>query len=419
MYNILYIDLVLKEQSIIKQAFSKYNFKYTLTIVTSLEEAYDTKLMKATDLILLHVVSPEIGGFETAKLLKSLKEIPIIFVCDTINDNLINNCFLYGDDYLVHPYNEVEFFKKIEVQIKLLNLNKRLEEETLFNESIMESSNNILFIHGEKGIVKSNRVFLNFFQVKNTDEFNRRYNSISEVFMEYESFYSKYILNDDENWLDKLSHEKISNDYKVLIMDLNTFEPKAFQIHVTALKNLDKFLVTLVDITKITMKSKQFEIKATYDNLTKIYNRSKFNELIEIEYKNAINEQEPLCFAMIDIDHFKEVNDVYGHMVGDETLITFAKTINKLIREGDIFARWGGEEFTLLLPSTDITKAHLIVDELREAIENVTFKLIGKKTCSIGLTQFKENDTIKDVIIRADNALYEAKKSGRNKVCLK
>lgn len=418
MYNILYIDLATQDQTDIKKAFNEHNFRYTLTISSSFEDAYNPQLIQNTHLILLNVVSPDQGGFEAAKLLKALKELPIIFICSEINNDLINNCFLYGDDYLTSPYNNVELFKKIDLQIKLIDLNKRLEEETLFNESIMESSNNILFIHGKNGIVKSNRVFLHFFQVKNSDEFNSRHNSISDVFMEYESFYSQHILNDDTHWLDHLSNDKKSNDYKVLIMDINTFEPKAFQIHVTALKNLDKFLVTLVDITEITMKSKQFEIKATYDNLTKIYNRSKFNELIEIEYKKAQDYQEPLCFAMLDIDHFKMVNDVYGHMVGDETLITFASTINKLIRDEDIFARWGGEEFTLLLPSTDITEAHLIVEELREAIENVTFKLVGQKTCSIGLTQFNENDTIKDVIIRADDALYKAKESGRNKVCL-
>ena len=202
-------------------------------------------------------------------------------------------------------------------------------------------------------------------------------------------------------------------------MDMNTFEPKAFQIYVSALSDSDKFLVTLVDITKVTIKSKKFEIQATYDNLTEVFNRTKFNEIIEEKYHNWKNNKEPLSFAMFDIDFFKKVNDTYGHVIGDETLVTFAQTLNNTVRDTDIFARWGGEEFTLLLPNTNIEEAYIIVEELRILIENITFRIIGKKTCSIGVSEFKDKDTINDVIVRADDALYEAKETGRNKVCVK
>ena len=268
-------------------------------------------------------------------------------------------------------------------------------------------------------IIKANNVFLNFFQIDSIDDFNEKHKCISEVFMEYENFYSKYILNHEQDWMSKLSHDKKSNDYKILIMDLNTFEPKAFQIYVTALGDSDKFLVTLTDITQITIKSKKYEIQATYDNLTKVYNRTKFNELIENNFNHWKKTSESLCFAIFDIDFFKIVNDDYGHIVGDETLVTFAQTINNLIRDSDIFARWGGEEFTLLLPNTTIEEAYEIVEKLRIIIENTEFTLIGQKTCSVGVTQFNESDTVKCVIERADEALYEAKETGRNKVCVK
>ena len=373
-----------------------------------------------TDLILLHTYLPYLANIKLLEEIKDNSNVPVILIAPNMNHtDEVENILKYADDYIFENFNGFDLLNKLKTHLKLSKLEFMLKEERLFNESIMESSTNLLFIQDNKKILKANNAFLSFFQIDNIEEFNARHKCISEVFMEYENFYSKYILNHEQDWLDKISHDKKSNEYKILIMDINTFEPKAFQIHVTALNNSDKFLVTLVDITKITMKSKKFEIQATYDDLTKVYNRTKFNEIMETQYLNWEKTGEPLCFAIFDIDFFKIVNDEFGHIIGDETLLVFAQTINNNINGSDIFARWGGEEFTLLLPYSEIDEAYQIVENLRIMIEKVKFSLIGTKTCSIGITQFTKNDTILDVITRADEALYEAKKSGRNKVCIK
>lgn len=377
------------------------------------------KLDTKTDVILLDSGLSLEDSCQIAKQIKNISDIPIIFLRTKIDDKSIEDILINGDDYLLESFSKIDFFHKIKLHIKLYESNFKLKEEKLFNESIMESSSNLLFIQDNYGIIKANNVFLDFFHISNIEEFNQRHKCISEVFMEYENFYAKYILNHDENWLDRLSHDKQSSEYKILIMDMSTFEPRAFQIHVTALKNSDKFLVTLLDITKVTIKSKKFEIQATYDNLTKVYNRTKFNEVIEQKYHVWKTTEAPLSFAIFDIDFFKQVNDVHGHVIGDETLITFAQTINNSIRDIDVFARWGGEEFTLLLPNTNAEEAYTIAEELRILIENIEFKAIGKKTCSIGITQFRDKDCINDVIVRSDDALYEAKETGRNRVCIR
>jgi len=123
--------------------------------------------------------------------------------------------------------------------------------------------------------------------------------------------------------------------------------------------------------------------------------------------------------VFFDLDFFKKVNDTYGHDIGDETLITFAKTIDENIRVTDVFARWGGEEFTLIMPNTTIENGFQVVDNLRKLIQNTRFKQIGHKTCSVGLTSFKDGDVIESIVARADEALYEAKETGRNKVVVK
>jgi len=421
MYNILCVDDTHANLFILESLFESYSSKYKIITASSGEKALEVLLSNKIDLILLDVMMPYLDGFETAKLIKAntkTKDIPIIFITAKKDHETIKSSFTYGVDYLSKPYDESELFTRIEVQIDHIEMNRKLEEQLSFNQAILDSSKNILFIQDDFGVVSVNKSFLDFFQVKNVEEFNKNHDNIMELFMEYENFFSKHILNDGQSWLNKLSYNK-NKEYNILIMNPSIFEPNAFQIYVTPMENSDKFVVTLSDVTKLTTKSKVFENKATYDSLTNVFNRSKFNDVFNLEYQTAKQNNHPLSFAIMDIDFFKKVNDNYGHIIGDETLIKFAQTIQNKISRTDTFARWGGEEFVIALSGLDIDAAFPIVDSLREEIQNTVFKEIGSVTCSIGLTELRENDTIDEILIRSDEALYEAKQNGRNKVCTK
>jgi diguanylate cyclase (GGDEF)-like protein/PAS domain S-box-containing protein len=161
---------------------------------------------------------------------------------------------------------------------------------------------------------------------------------------------------------------------------------------------------------------KNLEFLSSHDKLTSIYNRAKFDELLE----QAIREykQEGLLFslAILDIDHFKKVNDNYGHLVGDSVLIESVKSIKDTIRRSDILARWGGEEFVLLLPNTSIKEAKSILEKIRASIEATTFEKVGHITISAGVSQMSREETSTTLLKKIDDALYEAKESGRNRV---
>ena len=160
------------------------------------------------------------------------------------------------------------------------------------------------------------------------------------------------------------------------------------------------------------------EQKANVDTLTKIFSRQKFNELYHLELRRSHRYINSLSLLFFDIDHFKKINDTYGHDVGDKTLITFAKVIQENIREYDIFARWGGEEFILLLPQTDMSAAFKIAEKLRQKVSDHNFGIIGTVTCSIGVSMLKKDDDDDSFLKRADNAVYKAKKSGRNRTII-
>jgi diguanylate cyclase (GGDEF)-like protein len=422
MYNILCVDDTQSNLLVLESLFEVYGNRYNLITANGGYEALEILLKTQIDLILFDVMMPDIDGFETASLIKShnqTKNIPIIFLTAKKDDVTIKNAFKYGVDYLSKPYNEFELFTRINVQLELVCVNNKLDEQIKFNQSVMNSQRNILFIQNDNGLISANQSFLEFFNVVDIEQFNKQHKCISELFMEYDNYFSLHVLNDGNTWTDILSASHLDEEYNILVMDTHLFEPKAFRIEVNGIDDSDKFVVILTDITKITTKSKLFENKATYDALTNIFNRSKFNDIFDLEVKTAKEDNHPLCFAIMDIDFFKKVNDNYGHIIGDETLITFANTIQNNIRQSDTFARWGGEEFVLSLPGVDLESALKVVDNLRKKIEETSFKMIGSITCSIGLTKVKKDDTVDNILIRSDEALYEAKESGRNKVCVK
>ena len=173
----------------------------------------------------------------------------------------------------------------------------------------------------------------------------------------------------------------------------------------------NKFKILIESMQKSQAK---IEEKAYFDNLTGVYNRNKFNDLLSEELnKNNIGEY-PLCIALLDIDNFKKFNDNYGHLVGDEVLIMLANSISDNIRDTDVFARWGGEEFIIMFRNTKIDDAQKLCNLFRTKIENLVHPLAGKVTVSFGVTQYQKDDTEKNVFKRSDDALYKAKADGKN-----
>lgn len=163
---------------------------------------------------------------------------------------------------------------------------------------------------------------------------------------------------------------------------------------------------------------------ATLDALTGFYNKRQLEERLKQEVSSARRQHQPLSVIMTDIDFFKGVNDTYGHAVGDLVLKTVSDVIRSQLREYDVAGRYGGEEFTILLPSAAIKDACMVAERLRKAVEKRLVdisKLTPEHksinvTISLGVYQMQEGDEIPDLIIKADKALYEAKTGGRNKV---
>jgi len=166
---------------------------------------------------------------------------------------------------------------------------------------------------------------------------------------------------------------------------------------------------------RIQVQEELQQLAAT-DTLTGLRNRRAVSAFTEMEIKRAERYGEALSLVMFDIDQFKRINDTYGHLVGDEVLIHVAKLIGERIRASEILARWGGEEFLLVLPQTDMENAVHLAGELRTLMQKHAFPQVGTVTASFGVTQFARGDSMDSLLHRADIALYRAKESGRNRV---
>ena len=182
------------------------------------------------------------------------------------------------------------------------------------------------------------------------------------------------------------------------------------------------YMVQNIHDTTVSMKAtlKQYEELSMHDSLTHIFNHGR----IETELCNAVDKFRssscPTALLVLDIDHFKKVNDTFGHAVGDSTLVKFTEIIQSVMSEKNaVYGRWGGEEFAIVIYDTDIDKLSYIANELRTSVEKEEFPVVGSVTCSIGGSFLNEGDTFETWFDRTDKAMYSAKTNGRNCFCIK
>lgn len=172
---------------------------------------------------------------------------------------------------------------------------------------------------------------------------------------------------------------------------------------------------------ELKSKLKIANTQALRDTLTGLPNRNAYNERLETELARWKRYHSPLSLIIWDIDHFKSINDNYGHKAGDKVLLLIAKQLSDHSRAADFISRFGGEEFTMLLPNTDGRSALILANQLRQTIEKTGFNASGASvaiTISCGVTEFTLNDTDETAFERADQALYQAKQEGRNRCCI-
>jgi len=256
-------------------------------------------------------------------------------------------------------------------------------------QKILDSQNALLFVTYNNEISYTNEQFMEYFSIKVMSDIRRKnlhiYKFLDKSINDYDALF-----------------ERVNSKEEYVVINKDTFILKATWIEST------HKLFTLSKVTKLT---KQMQI----DTLTGAYKKSYFN----IQVAKLIENKEECVLVVLDLDNFKNVNDTYGHQAGDDVLKEFAELVQGNIRTDDLFARWGGEEFLLLLQHTNVENAMKKIESLRKLIDEHDFQHVGHMTSSFGLSWKEDKDDIHSLLQRADKALYEAKKSGKNCIIFK
>jgi len=194
---------------------------------------------------------------------------------------------------------------------------------------------------------------------------------------------------------------------------VDSSDPYAYK-HTRVVSRLMRFIDAVT--AELEASNREITQLSRTDRLTQLVNRIQLDHVLEENLQQALRYAVPFSIILLDLDHFKQVNDVHGHLVGDEVLVSTARILTANTRITDTVGRWGGEEFLIIVPNAGLGDAARLAEKLRSGIETHDFPTVGKLTASFGVTCFAPEDDVVTMISRADMTLYAAKRAGRNRV---
>ena len=415
-------------------------------------EGIEQTIKHKPDLVLLDVMMPGIDGFETCRRIKKdpeISHIPVVMVT-ALNEksDRLQGLESGADDFITKPINDTALFARVRnlIRIKVLIDELRLRDQSGAQMGIMDE-----LVSGELDVSDAEVVVIDddIVQSKRAiDALQKEYKARAFATAEEATEHLKQhpadmvvistLMAETDGLRLATQFKAIDSLRHVPTMMLVDEDDMALMLKALDL-GVNDYLMTPLDTnemlarvkTQLRRKRYQDALKSNYkesvsmaitDGLTKLYNRhyldTHLNNLVESSLQNGKN----MSIALMDMDHFKSVNDTYGHDVGDEILIQLSKVIVDSTRSADLVARYGGEEFVVLMPETDFQSAYDVSERIRATVEATQFKVshdigILNKTVSVGVATIHHGgDTPEKMLKRADNALYVCKDMGRNQV---
>lgn len=403
------------------------------------------------DLILLDVMMPGMDGFECCRRLKQdpeVSHIPVVMVTALSEpSDRVHGLEAGADDFVTKPINDTALFARVRslVRIKVLIDELRLRDKSGSQMGMMNgqfglnmdvSGARIMLVDDD--MVQSRRIIDKLAATYRVDHFADHVQALEKS--KTETDFDLLIISQSLSDIDGL---RLATQFKAIeairhVPIIMLVEEEQQHLMLKGLElGVNDYISMPVDFNELTARVKtqirrkkyQEALKSNYqesvsmavtDGLTKLYNRHYLDTHLKNLIKQAMESHRPLSLLIMDMDHFKAVNDTYGHDVGDEVLRQFADIIVQTIRSADLAARYGGEEFVVLMPETNAARAYEGAERIRKLVESTPFKInhaVGaiNKTISIGLAWLQAGDTPESLLKRADNALYQAKHEGRNR----
>ena len=293
---------------------------------------------------------------------------------------------------------------------------ERIEKIKNKLENVINIQENIVIITNAETLEFANKKLFDFFGYENLEHFLKYHKCICDFFIEDDRFFHmKKIQPHDKHWIESILH--LNPRERIVSMVNKSDIPHAFIVAINTYEE-DEYIINFSDISDTIIENQTLHEQVIHDPLTNAYNRFYFTNKIKQLIES--NQQKNLYTALImfDIDHFKVVNDTFGHDVGDSVLTTLVNIVHRFSRYDDKLIRWGGEEFIIVISAENIQNVKRQAEHLRTVIENHHFEEVEHVTCSFGCAMYEDSESIEDTIKRVDENLYKAKNSGRNKVII-
>lgn len=382
-----------------------------------IELAYDNRV----DFIFLNLDPTSNEGLRILRYCEEvpeLQEIPILVSIEAGEQACLLQEQFKAIDLFTQPLLLSSIEHRLELYLKLIGKSyayeqskQMLHQQLRHIQAILNAQEEMLAVFSDQNIMLANSRFLHFFEVETLEEFLLEYDAFESTFIQEED---SFVAQPHQHWITLLM--ALPSEERNVVIRNSRAAHHRFRVQIQTY-TLDQiyYVVTLFDMTDLYLRSKTYERFAFYDLLTGVANRRKFEDRLDEQMSLARRHGTPLSIMLFDLDHFKSINDTYGHDTGDAVLRAFASALSKQVRKEDLFARWGGEEFIMLLVHTDQTHLPSIASKMLEAARTVMIDEHRSLTCSIGMASF-QNDMDKHALIKkADDALYRAKANGRNR----
>jgi len=422
---------------------------YTVFTASNGVAALEMLAQNRIDIVLLDVMMPGMDGFETCRKIKQNPEtthIPVVMVTALSDiEDRVKGLEAGADEFLTKPINDTALFVRVK---SLARMKTVIDELKLRNNINAELGATVVELKDDFSESKILLLDDDLVQAKNIKD------NLSEISSQVKVLTSPnevdslgafipdiVIISCQISTTDPLRVAVMLRTKPVLkhsaVMMLAEEEDIAIVIKGMELGVNDYFMYPVDKSelkarvkTQLRRKRYQDDLRAeleervdlsTKDGLTGVFNRRYFDIHVRQIVEKSKETNKPVCIMMFDVDHFKQVNDTYGHPAGDAVLKTLASTLKSSVRITDLIARYGGEEFIVLLNNIDLQNCLPVAEKTRSLIEGTEFTIPAQvsvihKSISIGVAEYHQGDTVEEFISKADKALYEAKETGRNKV---
>ncbi|EFL51776.1 response regulator receiver modulated diguanylate cyclase [Solidesulfovibrio fructosivorans JJ]] len=385
----------------------------TVHTAANLEEALEARAGTPLDMALVAANLP--GGAASLAMALRRDDAPVpVFLTGAPEDILavLTTVSLPGARVAVRPFDPASLGAAFDEVLEEIAA-KRLAEEAwdLTRHLLDDAPQPMAIVHAAR-VVFCNRALLRFMGLTSFHEFTARGLSLERFLADAPP------QGGLAAWMRRLEEDPIDREHRLRLThpDRPGQPAHVFQAAVTPLPGRDRRLLTLADVTELELERRELLDLANLDPLTRALNRRKLADVLTDEAARADRYGAPLSVVLLDIDHFKAINDTHGHEAGDAVLVELAGRLRATLRQVDRLARFGGEEFVVVAPGVGLEATAELAERLRQAVADKDFAATGRVTASFGVAERVPGEDPERALGRADKALYRAKNSGRNRV---